>query len=67
MQDRIVELETKVSFQDELINRLDEILVAQRNELDGLNLRVRRLEEHLQSMAASMTRPESEETPPPHY
>lgn len=67
MQDRIVELETKLAFQDELINRLDEILVAQRDELDRLNARLRRLEEQFQAGAASMIRTEAEETPPPHY
>jgi len=67
MQDRIVELETKLAFQEELINRLDEALVAQRDELDRLAERVRRLEEQIRSGAASMIRTEAEETPPPHY
>ena len=67
MQERIVELESKVAFQDELINRLDEILVAQRNELDRLSERVRRLEEQLKAGATSMILSEAEETPPPHY
>jgi SlyX protein len=67
MQERIVELESKVAFQDELINRLDEILVAQRDELDRLSERVRRLEEQVKAGGASMIRPEAEETPPPHY
>lgn len=67
MQDRIVELESKVAFQDELINRLDEILVAQRDELDRLAERVRRLEEQLKAGTTSMIRTEAEETPPPHY
>ena len=67
MQERIVELESKVAFQDELINRLDEILVSQRNELDRLSERVRRLEEQVKSGASSMIRSEAEEAPPPHY
>jgi SlyX protein len=67
MQDRIVELESKVAFQDELINRLDEALVAQRDELDRLAERVRRLEEQVKAGASSIIRSEAEETPPPHY
>lgn len=67
MQERIVELESKVAFQDELINRLDEILVSQRDELDRLAERVRRLEEQIKAGSTSMIRTEAEETPPPHY
>ncbi|MBD3610011.1 MAG: SlyX family protein [Gammaproteobacteria bacterium] len=67
MEDRIVELETKLAFQDDLLAQLDAVVQQQSMMIDKLQLRVERLEQQLQTALPSMIKSESEETPPPHY
>ncbi|MBD3670112.1 MAG: SlyX family protein [Gammaproteobacteria bacterium] len=67
MNERVVELETRLAFQDDVVNQLNEVIAAQRLELDELMLRMRRLEEQMKQALPSLIKSEAEETPPPHY
>jgi len=67
VEDRLIELETRVAFQDDLLHQLNEIVSRQSVELDSLILQVRRLQEQLQGMEPAHIKTQAEEVPPPHY
>lgn len=67
MQERLVELETKISYQDHTIAELNDVVTCQQQQIDQLEKNVKRLQEHLlQSTSPDIIRPD-EEVPPPHY
>lgn len=66
LEERVMELESRLAFQDDTIQALNDVLVVQRRELDHLQ----------QQMAAVLKRQEEignqfetfeEDVPPPHY
>lgn len=66
LEERVMELESRLAFQDDTIQALNDVLVVQRRELDHLQ----------QQMAAVLKRQEEignqfetfeEDMPPPHY
>ena len=67
MQDRIVDLETKLAFQDETINELNDVITDQQQQLDKLHEEVRLLNIRIVSLAESSTDSNEKEPPPPHY
>lgn len=67
MEDRLIELETRVAFQDDLLHQLNEIVSRQSVELDSLILQMRRMQERLEGMEPAHMKSQEEETPPPHY
>jgi len=66
--DLIIELQTKLAFQEQTILELDEALRAQQLQIIGLEKMIQRLRDDLVSMQHS---PDSlapeQEPPPPHY
>jgi len=67
MQNRLIEMETKISYQDHIIGELNDVVIRQQQQIDQLEKNVKRLQAHLkQSDHADIARPE-EEAPPPHY
>lgn len=63
----LMELETKIAFQEQTIEELNQALIHQQFALDKLHQQVRHLAEKLQGMGASQVASRAEETPPPHY
>ncbi|MBV7388846.1 SlyX family protein [Pasteurellaceae bacterium TAE3-ERU1] len=64
---RIAELETKITFQEGLIDDLNQALITQQFALDKLQQQVRLLAQKLTDLQPSNIASMSEETPPPHY
>jgi Uncharacterized protein conserved in bacteria len=64
---RIVELETRVSFQERLIQELNEALTDQQHQLDVLQHTLNTMHEQFKAGLSDDTKPLSEEVPPPHY
>ncbi len=64
---RIVELETKLSFQEHLIQELNEALTHQQRQLDALQHKLDMMHEQLKDGMSDDIKPLSEEVPPPHY
>ncbi|MFZ9128157.1 MAG: SlyX family protein [Pseudomonadales bacterium] len=64
MQDALQELEIKVTFQDELLQRLDESLGQQQQEILRLRDQVRILAEEVRVLSESGPRPLAPEPPP---
>lgn len=65
--DYLIELETKIAFQEQTIEELNQALVNQQFDLEKLQLQVKNLAERLQGVVGSNVASRSEETPPPHY
>lgn len=64
---RVVELETRVAFQDQAMQELNEAVTRQQREIDRLARELDALRERLRALAPSPVVPPDEETPPPHY
>ena len=67
MEDRIVDLESKLAFQDETINELNDVITNQQRQLDVLREEIRLLNLRIVSLAESSVNPDEKEPPPPHY
>lgn len=64
---RIEELESRLAFQDEAIDTLNQSLVALRAQADALERRVAALEAKLKGFEAPAVGRIEDEPPPPHY
>ncbi len=67
MEERLIELESRVSFQEHTLQELNDILAAQQQELGALRLAVQELDRRLRALTPQPLAGAEEETPPPHY
>lgn len=67
MEQRLIELETKLAFQETTLHELNDIVAAQQKKIDILQAAIQELHERMRSMGEETVRDLSEETPPPHY
>lgn len=67
MEQRLAELEMKLTFQDNLLEELNQALVEQQFIIDKMQLQLRYMAEKLKDMQPSNVASRTEETPPPHY
>ena len=67
MDERIIDLESRVAFQEEAIHTLSETLIEQQRTLDSLTRSLEALKERLQTLEPSPLQPGETEPPPPHY
>jgi len=67
MENKIINLESKLAFQDETINELNEVITDQQQQLDQLREEIRLLNLRIVSVAESSGTTEEKEPPPPHY
>lgn len=70
MQDKIIDLETKFSFQEDLLQELNEIVIRQQRQIDELGRQVGALKQQIEELEAGKSgavghAPDSEK--PPHY
>jgi len=66
MEDRVTELESRLAFQDDTIQALNDIVAEQQRMLDRLQLQVVALARRQEEMHGQFGI-EEDETPPPHY
>ncbi|OOF67994.1 SlyX family protein [Rodentibacter caecimuris] len=67
LENRITELETKIAFQEQLLEDLNQALIQQQFDLDKTQRQLRYLVEKLKDLQPSNVASQTEETPPPHY
>jgi len=69
MKDKIEELETRYSFQEDLLQQLNDIVVAQQKQLDLQAQQLHVLHTHLQELRDSVQLREADsgQEKPPHY
>ncbi|WP_440812791.1 SlyX family protein [Pseudomonas syringae] len=66
LDERVMELESRMAFQDDTIQTLNDVLVTQRSELDRLQLQMAAMLKRQEEMGSQFETFE-EEAPPPHY
>jgi len=67
MENRITELEIRLTHLDDTIEVLNQTIISQHDEISLLKLQVAALEKKIKASQSSPVALESEETPPPHY
>ncbi|MEW7998635.1 MAG: SlyX family protein [Candidatus Thiodiazotropha endolucinida] len=67
MNDRIIDLESRMAFQEQAIHTLSETLIEQQRTIDSLNRTIETLRQRLQALDPSPLQPGENEPPPPHY
>lgn len=67
MDSRLTDLETKVAFQDDLLESLNRIVAEQQQQIDMLQQQVQMLYDQLRSIAPSNIAQGSADERPPHY
>ena len=67
MESRVIELESKLAFQEHMINELNDIITDQQKQIDQLREEQRVFNQRLQSIAESSDVSNEKEPPPPHY
>jgi len=67
LNERIIELETKSSYQEHLIQELNEVVVSQQKQMDALEASLQRMSDYLKNNQGSQLARPDEEVPPPHY
>ena len=65
MEDRLVELETKVTFQEDLLAKLDDALIAHERDIEQLKVQLTAFREQLAEIMGQVPGPT--EGRPPHY
>lgn len=66
LEERVMELESRMAFQDDTIQALNDVLVRQRRELDHLQLQMAAMLKRQEEMGSQFETFE-EDAPPPHY
>ena len=67
MNDRLIDLESRLAFQEHTLEELNQVVIEQQRQLALLTERLRVLEERVRASQPSQIATEAEETPPPHY
>ena len=67
MDERITELEIRLTHFEDTIEVLNQTIIKQADEISDLQLQISVLEKKLKAVQSTPVAHESEETPPPHY
>lgn len=67
MDSRLTELETKVAFQDDLLESLNRIVAEQQQQIDMMQQQLQILYDQLRSIAPSNIAQGNADERPPHY
>lgn len=67
LQQQLVELQTQLAFQEDLMQALDRVVIAQQQRLEQLEQSNGRLEKQLVDLFTSLDSQAVPELPPPHY
>ena len=67
LKEYLEKLESRLAFNENYIDELNEVVIAQQKTIDKLAVQVAYLAKRLQGMQPSHIASQSEETPPPHY
>lgn len=67
MENRLIELETRLAFQDNSLQELNAVVVRQQREIDALTRELEMLKAQLRTLAPDLVVNRADEAPPPHY
>lgn len=66
MEERVVDLETRLAFQEHTLQQLNDVIVEMRDQLDRMKYRLQMAEQRLEEVDPNMFNEPQDETPP-HY
>ena len=66
MENRIVELETKIAYLEDMLQQLNEVVTTQANTIDQLQEAFKGMEEVMKDYLLETSESKTED-PPPHY
>jgi SlyX protein len=66
-EDRLIELETKIAYQEETLRVLNEVVTRQQNEIDALQRACRQLAERVERVGQDTFKGTAADEVPPHY
>ncbi|WP_110947329.1 SlyX family protein [Pseudomonas bohemica] len=66
LEERVMDLESRLAFQDDTIQALNDVLVAQQRSLERMQLQMAALIKRQEEMGGQFEAFE-EDAPPPHY
>ncbi len=66
-EQRLDELETRLSFQDHTVHQLNDALTDQQRQIDRLHAEIDTLRQRIESVSAAMPTQAGEDEVPPHY
>jgi len=64
---RFENIETKLSFQEHLLENLNEALTSQQRQLDELKRQIMKISDMMESSQEDQADNSDQEAPPPHY
>jgi len=67
LEQRIDELESRLAFQDDALQTLNEVVFAQQQTLERLELQLQALAKRQAELLGQLGGAEVEDVPPPHY
>ena len=67
MEERFVDLETRLTYQARTIEELNEVVTRQQGQIDVLEEKLKAIVEHLREAASPVEGDAEDEPPPPHY
>jgi SlyX protein len=65
LEERIIELETRLTFQDDLLQKLDDVVIRQQQQIDEHRMQLLAINQQLRQGDDQLS--VSDEGPPPHY
>ncbi len=67
LEERITELETRLTFQEGGIQALSDVLARQQQQLESMQEMLQEIQARLKELAATKAAAPTAEPPPPHY
>lgn len=67
MDERLIEIETKVAYQEHTIAELNDVIYRQQQQIDQLERLCKALTDRVQDMAETATTEKAGHEKPPHY
>jgi len=67
MENRFVDLETRIAFQEETLEALNATVARQQQEILRLHREIEALRAQLQAITPALVANPADEPPPPHY
>lgn len=67
LEKKLIDVESKLAFQEHTIQELNDVITLQQNELMLFKQHIKRLSDQLENLPSSGVGDASQEPPPPHY
>ncbi|MGB2059635.1 MAG: SlyX family protein [Alcanivorax sp.] len=65
--ERLVDIETKLAYQEDLVQHLNKVISDQQGKIDELEKVCRKLVDRVLDLSEEMAASRIEDAPPPHY